>query len=87
MMDATIETLMSIIRIGENHKTVYDKYEWVCTVTWISPDTIKIWGALVAPNRQQLRVLKDMLYNMGVRTVYWEHSNKNVKVTLRPPQS
>lgn len=82
----TEKTLTSQIRMFANEGGSYetDPYDAICTVTYLSADTVYICGFNGKVSRKMYRAFIIHIYNNGIRTIFAERVGKH-KLPLAKP--
>lgn len=93
-MPATIEHLVSLLRIGAKTNTYGDPYEFAVTVRWLSPSTVELLGfSRTGEGRflpSHFKAIREALVSAGAEEAVWTRKNtptKRQRVALGYPRA
>lgn len=78
-MEGTIQWMeghAGVLRVHEGTEDIPWPWSWVCTVDIIG-DTAKLYGAVRAPTRQELKCIRRALAAAGVKVAEWERDKRD----------
>lgn len=70
-MGASFQPLAGVLRVHGAGGVYGDAYTWSCAVALRGSEAV-LYGALVAPGREERLALRELFRELGVTDVYWE---------------